>query len=161
MNRGRTLFAQLIEYAPQHPFRLCVRRYRGDYRLRIFSCWDQFLCLLFAQWTGRESLRDIVACLGSHACELYHMGTAESRLANIKGEIAHVLNLNYGVEVSGQPVDADTLDNAASLGMLTGGDLPRLARSIHHRFPFYPESSVLQQALVGDLVHDLVRKVGY
>ena len=74
MNRGRTLFAQLIDYAPPHPFRLCVRRYHGDYKLRRFSCWDQFLCLLFAQWTGRESLRDIVACLGSHACELYHMG---------------------------------------------------------------------------------------
>ena len=74
MNSGRTLFAQLLDFAPQHPFRQCVERYDGDYRLRSFSCWDQFLCLLFAQWTGRQSLRDIVACLRSHACELYHMG---------------------------------------------------------------------------------------
>ncbi len=78
MNSGRTIFAQLMDYAPQHPFRQCVRRYHGDYRLRRFSCWDQFLCLVFAQWAARESLRDIVTCLGSHACELYHMGIRQA-----------------------------------------------------------------------------------
>jgi hypothetical protein len=74
MNSGRTLFAQLIDHASQHEFRKCVRRYDGDHRVRRFSCWDQFLCLAFAQLTSRESLRDIVACLRSADRRLYHMG---------------------------------------------------------------------------------------
>ena len=51
-----------------------MARYRGDYKLRGFSCWDQFLCLAFAQLTYRESLRDIEACLRSVRSKLYHMG---------------------------------------------------------------------------------------
>jgi hypothetical protein len=62
MNEGRTVFSQLIDHAPIHEFRRCVARHAADYRLRRSSCWDQFLCMAFAQLTQRESLRDIEAC---------------------------------------------------------------------------------------------------
>ena len=42
--------------------------------MRGFSCWDQFLCLAFAQLTYRESLRDIEACLRASSPKLFHMG---------------------------------------------------------------------------------------
>ena len=74
MNLGRTLFSQLISFVPDREFRRCVARYNGDGRLRGFSCWDQFLCMAFAQLTYRESLRDIEACLRSAPDKLYHMG---------------------------------------------------------------------------------------
>lgn len=74
MNRGRTMFAQVMDFLPLDEFRRCVERYRGDYKVQSFSCWDQFLCLAFAQLTGRESLRDIEACLRSQRAKLYHMG---------------------------------------------------------------------------------------
>src|SRR5271165_140772 len=74
MNLGRTVFSQLVSHLPDREFRRCVERYRGDYRLRGFSCWDQFLCMAFAQFTYRESLRDIEACLRSSPEKLYHMG---------------------------------------------------------------------------------------
>jgi Domain of unknown function (DUF4372)/Transposase DDE domain len=74
MNRGRTMFAQVMDFLPLAEFRRCVERYRGDYKVQSFSCWDQFLCLAFAQLTGRESLRDIEACLRSQRAKLYHMG---------------------------------------------------------------------------------------
>ena len=74
MNLGRTVFSQLISHLPDREFRRCVERYRGDYRLRGVSCWDQFLCMAFAQFTYRESLRDIEACLRSSPDKLYHMG---------------------------------------------------------------------------------------
>jgi hypothetical protein len=74
MNLGRTVFSQLISYLPDREFRRCVERYGGDNRLRGFSCWDQFLCMAFAQLTYRESLRDIEACLRSSPDKLYHMG---------------------------------------------------------------------------------------
>ena len=74
MNLGRTVFAQLVEYLPHKEFQKCVARYRGDYYLKSFSCWDQFLAMAFAQLTYRESLRDIEACLHSVHGKLYHMG---------------------------------------------------------------------------------------
>lgn len=74
MNLGQTIFAQLIELLPIHEFRRCVRRYAGNRRVRSFSCWDQFLCMAFAQLTFRDSLRDTVTCLRSLGPKLYHMG---------------------------------------------------------------------------------------
>ena len=63
MHHGQIVFAQLMEFLPQHAFRKCVARYQGNYRMRSFSCYDQFLCMAFAQLTLRESLRDIECCL--------------------------------------------------------------------------------------------------
>jgi hypothetical protein len=74
MNQGRTIFAQLVEHLPHKEFQKCVVRYRGDANLRGFSCWDQYLAMVFAQLTYRESLRDIEACLGAMLPKLYHMG---------------------------------------------------------------------------------------
>lgn len=74
MHEGRMVFAQLMDHAPIREFRRCVARYDADYRLRRFSCWDQFLSMAFAQLTYRESLRDIEACLRSSPTRLYHLG---------------------------------------------------------------------------------------
>jgi hypothetical protein len=74
MNSGRPVFSQLTEFVPAYEFRKCVERYRGNYKVKSFSCWDQFLCMAFAQLTYRESLRDIEACLRASGSKLYHMG---------------------------------------------------------------------------------------
>ena len=74
MNLGRTVFSQLMDFIPQHTFRQAVRRHKGNRRVRRFSCWEQFLCMAFAQLTYRESLRDIEACLRSVGPKLYHSG---------------------------------------------------------------------------------------
>lgn len=74
MNRGRTVFGQLIEHLPKRDFRRLVDKYDGDSRVRSFSCWDQFLCMIFAQLTYRESLRDIETCLRAIGVKLYHLG---------------------------------------------------------------------------------------
>lgn len=74
MNGGKSIFSQLTDFLPWTQFQECVARYRGDYKLKSFSCWDQFLCMAFAQLTYRESLRDIEACLRANQSKLYHMG---------------------------------------------------------------------------------------
>jgi len=74
MNLGRTVFSQLVNFFPTHQFQICVDRYQGNRYVKEFSCWDQFLCLAFAQLTYRESLRDIEACLRAQQPKLYHMG---------------------------------------------------------------------------------------
>jgi len=74
MNTDRIVFSQIMDFIPKHQFNHCVRRYHGNYRLRKFSCFDQFLCMAFAQLAFKESLRDIETCLRAMKPKLYHAG---------------------------------------------------------------------------------------
>ncbi len=74
MSNSRYVFTQLFDPIHRQTFQRCVERYRGNYKVRSFSCWDQFLAMAFAQLTYRESLRDIEACLRSQDESLYHLG---------------------------------------------------------------------------------------
>lgn len=138
MNSGKSIFSQLMDFLPTQEFRVCVNRYRGDYKLKSFSCWDQFLCMAFAQLTYRESLRDIEACLRAHQSRLYHMGirgrVSRNTLANansvrdwrIYQDFAQVLialarelyvNESFGVDLNQTvyALDATTIDLCLSL----------------------------------------------
>jgi len=74
MNRGQTIFSQVIDFLPKKKFHQCVDRYGGNHRIRSFTCYNQFLCMAFAQLAFRESLRDIECCLRAMREKLYHMG---------------------------------------------------------------------------------------
>jgi hypothetical protein len=63
-----------MEWIHPEQFRRCVQRHQGNYRIRAFPCWDQFLAMSFAQLTYRDSLADIEVCLRSRPDQLYHMG---------------------------------------------------------------------------------------
>ena len=80
MYAGKLVFAQLTDLIHPEQFRRCVRRYNGDYKVKTFSCWSQFLCMAFGQLTFRESLRDVETCLRSRQDQLYHFG--------IRGEVS-------------------------------------------------------------------------
>jgi hypothetical protein len=86
MYAGKLVFAQIMEHLPLHTFRRIVTRYAGERKVKSFSCLDQFLSMAFAQLTGRESLRDIEACLRAQQSKLYHFGlrstVARNTLAN-------------------------------------------------------------------------------
>ena len=103
MNSGQTVFSQLMDFLPQHEFHRCVERYRGHYKVKSFSCMDQYLCMAFAQLTFRESLRDIETCLRTLQNKLYHIGLRsrisrttlakanEQRDGHIYADLAHAL----------------------------------------------------------------------
>jgi len=74
MYAGKLVFAQLTDLIHPEQFRRCVRRYAGDYKVKTFSCWNQFLCMAFGRLTFRESLRDVETCLRSRARQLYQLG---------------------------------------------------------------------------------------
>jgi hypothetical protein len=80
MYAGKLVFAQLTDLIHPEQFRRCVQRYHGDYKVKTFSCWNQFLCMAFGQLTFRESLRDVETCLRSRHDQLYHLG--------IRGEVS-------------------------------------------------------------------------
>ncbi len=74
MYQGKIIFSQLMSYLPKSEFNKCVLRYNGNYKVQSFKCWDQFLCMAFAQITFRESLRETVTCLHAMRTKAYHMG---------------------------------------------------------------------------------------
>lgn len=138
MNAGRTVFSQLMDFFPLAEFRRAVERYRGDHKVQSFSCLDHFLTLAFAQLTGRESLRDIEACLRGLQPRLYHMGfrsvVARNTLANaneqrdwrIFADVAQVLirqarllyaheELGVVLEQTVYALDSTTIDLCLSL----------------------------------------------
>jgi len=86
MYQGRIVFSQLLDFLPRKRFRTCVNRYDGNYRIRSLTCYEQFLCMAFAQLTYRDSLRDTVSCLRAMQRKLHHVGiqskVARSTLAD-------------------------------------------------------------------------------
>ncbi|TCL53361.1 IS4 family transposase [Hydrogenispora ethanolica] len=74
MNIEKTVFAQLLSFIPRYEFDKCVTRYKGNYRVKTFTCWEQFIVMCFAQLTYRDSLRDIETCLHAMQTKLYHVG---------------------------------------------------------------------------------------
>ncbi|OGR05413.1 MAG: transposase [Deltaproteobacteria bacterium RIFOXYD12_FULL_53_23] len=138
MYTGKIIFSQVMEHLPLHVFHKCVARYHGDFKVRGFSCLDQYLCMAFAQLTYRESLRDIEACLRAQENKLYHMGIRSSvsrnNLANankirdwrIYADLAHSLiqtarklyvNDKFGLELENTvyALDATTIDLCLSM----------------------------------------------
>ena len=138
MNLGRPVFSQVMDFLPLREFRKCVRRYRGNHKVKSFSCLDQFLCMAFAQLSYRESLRDIEACLRAVGPKLYHMGfrgkvsrntlahANETRDWRIYADFAQVLismakplyvNEEFGVELDATvyALDSTTIDLCLSL----------------------------------------------
>jgi len=138
MYKGRLVFSQLMDFLPKHQFRRCVDRYNGNRYMKSFSCFDQFLCMAFAQLSYRESLRDIESCLRAMQNKLYHLGIrtkiSRSTLADanekrdwrIYADFAHMLintarNLysgdDFGVELDETvyALDSSTIDLCLSL----------------------------------------------
>jgi transposase len=138
MYSGKIIFSQVMDFLPMYEFRKCVQRYQGNYKVKSFSCFDQFLCMAFAQLTYRESLRDIEACLRAVPNKLYHMGIRgnvsrstladanENRDWHIYADFAQVLihkardlyvNEDFGIELKETvyALDSTTIDLCLSL----------------------------------------------
>lgn len=78
MNTGKTVFAQIMSFLPDYEFNKCVDKYKGNHRVRSFTCKEHFYVMGFAQLTYRESLRDIESCLTAFSSKLYHSGIKQS-----------------------------------------------------------------------------------
>jgi len=138
MNSGRLVFSQVMDFLPKYEYNKCGNRYGGNYRVRTLSCYDQFLCMAFAQLTYRESLRDAVTCLQALAPKLFHAGIRgnitrstladanEKRDWRIYADFAQVLivqarklyaNEDFGIELenTAYALDASTIDLCLSM----------------------------------------------
>jgi hypothetical protein len=131
MYAGKLVFAQLTDLIHPEQFRRCVRRYRGDYKVKSFSCWNQFLCMAFGQLTFRESLRDVETCLRSRQEQLYHLGirgeVSRSVLADANRErdwriyhaLAQLLIRRARALYAHEPIDAELNETVYALDSTT------------------------------------------
>ncbi len=78
MNSGKYVFAQVLQFVNRYEFEKFVAHYRGNYRVRELTCWNQFVQLFFGQLTSLNSLRDICVCLKAHKKKLYHLGVKQN-----------------------------------------------------------------------------------
>lgn len=138
MNQGQYIFSQIIDFLPKKKFDRCVENYNGNHKMQSFSCFDQYLCMAFAQLTYRESLRDIECCLRAMQNKLYHIGIRgrvsrstlsyanESRDWRIYCDFAQILikearslyaNDDFGLELKETvyALDASTIDLCISV----------------------------------------------
>ena len=78
MNKGKFVFAQVVDFLPRYEFDKIVKKYGGDYRYRHLTSYNHLLHLIFGQLSACNSLRDICLCLGAHKTWLYHLGFGQS-----------------------------------------------------------------------------------
>jgi hypothetical protein len=78
MHKGKYVFAQLIEFLPQKTFQRIVMKYQGDKYIKVFSCWNQLLIMMYGQLSGCESLRELICIITAHTPKSYHLGFGKS-----------------------------------------------------------------------------------
>lgn len=74
MNSGKYVFAQISLFLPQRIFDGIVAQYKGNYRIRHFTCWNQLMCMMYGQLSNRDSLSDLVLTLNAHPQKAFHLG---------------------------------------------------------------------------------------
>lgn len=72
-----SVFNQLLKVIPGYQLDRLIKKHKGDYRVRKLGCREQFLALLYAQFTGRRSLRDLELNFNAHRHHFYHLGCRE------------------------------------------------------------------------------------
>jgi hypothetical protein len=74
MNNGKYVFSQIASFLPSRLFDKSISKYEGNKWVKHFSCWNQLMCMMFGQLSGRESLRDLLITVSAHSNKYYHLG---------------------------------------------------------------------------------------
>lgn len=74
MPHYNTVFNDLLDLYPRHRFESAVESLGADRYVKSFTTWQQFVALLYAQASGKNSLREIETGLLSQSNRLYHLG---------------------------------------------------------------------------------------
>jgi len=138
MNQGKYVFAQLTDFLPRRIFDRIVHKHSGNKFVRSFTCWNQMLCMIFGQFTARDSMRDLMLSLEAHRAKYYHLGFGrtisrrnlgianEKRSSKIFEEFAYVLidearkscyKNDFELEIDGNvyALDSSTIDLCLSV----------------------------------------------
>jgi len=78
MNRVCSIFSQLLQLFPRAEFEEAVKKHKADYHARGFTCWGQFVAMLFCQLGHAQSLREICNGLAASEGKLKHLGVPQA-----------------------------------------------------------------------------------
>ena len=74
MNRFCSMFSQLLQLFSRIEFQQAVKETKAERHARGFTCWGQFVAMLFCQLGRAHSLREISGGLRSCEGKLKHLG---------------------------------------------------------------------------------------
>ena len=74
MKRRCSMFSQILPWFPRGEFASVVREHKGERHPRGFTCWQQFVAMLYCRFGHAQSLREICGGLGSVEGKLRHLG---------------------------------------------------------------------------------------
>jgi Transposase DDE domain/Domain of unknown function (DUF4372) len=116
MNQGKFVFAQISSFLSKHVFENCVNRYNGNHWVHQFSCWNQLMCMMFGQLSGRDSLRDLTTSLNAHKPKFYHLGLgrniSKSNLAYANEKRSYQIFEDYAYYLVGEARKCCMIDDA-------------------------------------------------
>lgn len=74
MAHSNTVLKQMLNLIPRHQFENIVKKHSGNRYVKRFSCWNQLTTLLYAQASGKDSLREVEQGLQVQDSKRYHLG---------------------------------------------------------------------------------------
>jgi Domain of unknown function (DUF4372) len=77
MVREASLFSRLLCLVDRHGFEREVRRFGAERHAKGFSCWSQFVAMMFCQLAQAKSIREIIDGLACCEGKLRHLGLQE------------------------------------------------------------------------------------
>jgi len=83
MKQINTIFNQLLDFLPKNKFQSFIGQHKADRYVKRFTCWQQLLTLIYAQATGKDSLREIETGLLAHNNKWYHLGLDSVTRSNL------------------------------------------------------------------------------
>lgn len=83
MGHQNSIFKQILQSIPRHEFEKSVKKHNGDFASKGFTCWEQFVSMLFAQLSGQTGLRGIETTMESIRQSLYHLGVKQVKRSTL------------------------------------------------------------------------------
>lgn len=125
MNQGKYIFAQVACFLPVRIFDRCVKQYKGNKWIKHFTCWNQMMCMMFGQLSGRDSLRDLLVTLSAHPNKYYHLGfgknVSRSNLANANEQRDYQIYESFAYEMIA--IARNSISNEADFQMNITGNV--------------------------------------
>ena len=144
-----SIYSQLFNFIPRYRFEKIVKKSGGNRYCKHFTAWKQFLTLLFAQISGKDSLREIENALLANHKRLYHLGmeaVAKSTLSEAMNRCHSRYNWAYYRKHKGAiklHTELDLSGNLPCFLLMSNGKMSDI-RAAKENIPILPDSIVSQ-----------------
>jgi len=83
MHYSSTIFGQMVSFLSKYHFDALVGQHEGDRYVKKYSAWNELIVLMYAQATGKDSLREIETGLSTHEGAWHHLGIKSTKRSTL------------------------------------------------------------------------------